>query len=122
MSLRTDLPFAMVPLWVLEMRLSDKALRLYAVLAGHADRQTHESRVKRKTLAAEMRCTVATVYRAKAELIERGCVSVERRTADNGQDVANGYVVHLIPPENRGDAQVRTSSRVRPGGHHPCVP
>jgi hypothetical protein len=108
MSLRTDLPFAMVPVWVLELPLSANALRLYAVLAGMADYSTGETVVTRKTLASKMNpagesVSLDTVDRAKTELIKHESLSMEARI-ESGSQQANVYVVHRIPPGRRDAA------------------
>ena len=69
----------MVPEWVLYAELSDKAIRLYAVLARYADNQTHEAFPSRETLAQRMRCSARSVDRAALELIEAGAITKKQR-------------------------------------------
>jgi Helix-turn-helix domain len=91
----------MVPLWVLALPLSHPAVRLYATLAAHADFSTDDATIGRKRLAAEMCCSINTIDRAKAELIEHKVISVEHRLTDAGDPAWNGYIVHRLPPEAR---------------------
>src|SRR5918996_166642 len=50
--------------------LSDKAYRLYGVIASHADNKTGVCAVSRKTLMGKLRCTsTATFHRALNELV-----------------------------------------------------
>lgn len=101
MSFRTDLPFAMMPVWVMELGLGDKAFRLYAVLAGMADYSTGEAQVKRKTLGERIGASVDTVDRAKQELIDKGALTMAHHDRNDGSQGANVYVVHRVPPHMR---------------------
>ena len=70
-----DIPFAMVPIWVLDAELTDRALRVWCVLAGHFGayaviRPTHA------TIARMSGRSRPTTKRALAELVEAGFVVV----------------------------------------------
>jgi hypothetical protein len=42
-TLTAELPIRMIPEWVLDAGISDKAIRLYCVLARYADNETHRA-------------------------------------------------------------------------------
>jgi hypothetical protein len=92
-ELRTDLPFAPVPLWVIELPISDRALRLYALLAAMRDYGSSQAKFGRSLLAKKLGWSLDKLDRAKAELEHYNVISVER----NGQ-ARNIYTVHRIPP------------------------
>jgi len=100
-GLSTDVPFAIVPLWLIESDVSDRALRLYSLLAGLRDYETGKCTPGRKWLAEKLTCSVDTVDRAKAELVKKGAVSVIQRR-EGLLNEANEYVVHRMPPSMRG--------------------
>jgi DNA-binding transcriptional MocR family regulator len=77
--LESELYFSILPEWVLDADLSDKAIRLYAVLARYADHRTHEAFPSRETLAQRMRCSARSVDRAALELIASGVITKRQR-------------------------------------------
>jgi hypothetical protein len=77
--IRVDRRFAIIDEWVLDLDISDRALRLYAILMRYADKDTHKAFPSRKTLAGRLRCSAASVDRASMELIEAGLLSKEQR-------------------------------------------
>jgi len=93
----TDLRFSMVPAWLLERRISDKALRLYAVLAGYADSETGHAYPGRTLLSRRMDCSVKTVDRAVQELLETGAIKKQQRVKD-GHYQSSLYTVVRIDP------------------------
>lgn len=64
--------FAIVPEWVLFDDISDRAVRLYAVLCVES---THHRGVSRSSLAARLRTSVDSVDSALAELTAIGAIS-----------------------------------------------
>jgi len=70
-KLQPEFRFSIMPEWIIYSKLSDKAIRLYAVLARYADNQTHEAFPSRETLADKMGCSPSSVDRAATELVER---------------------------------------------------
>ncbi len=78
-QLEAEVRFSITPEWVLYENISDKAVRLYGVLARFADNQTHQAFPSRETLAAKMHCSVKSIDRAAQELIEIGAVSKQQR-------------------------------------------
>ena len=105
-SVTADVKFAQVPHWVLELPLSDKAVRLYAILSKYADNNDGTSYPGRGTLAKLMRCHRTSVDRAVQELIEAGCITKQVRYRE-GRFTSSLYTVHRIPPRS-ADADSRT--------------
>lgn len=77
--IRIDRRFAIIDEWVLDLDISDRAIRLYAVLARYADKDTHKAFPSRKTLAARLKCSPASVDRASIELVDAGLLQKEHR-------------------------------------------
>lgn len=116
-------PFGIVPRWVARNpRLSDRAIRLYAVLADHADRTTGECWPTIGTLSAEAGCSESSTKRAIKELVAEGALSVTHRITESGDPTSNLYHVRQVgsvpdpppsTPEPTGgfsaDLQTRTS-------------
>jgi predicted transcriptional regulator len=69
--------FAIIDEWVLDLNISDRAVRLYAVLARYADSETHKAYPSRGTLAERLRCSKASVDRAAQELVDAGAMTEE---------------------------------------------
>lgn len=90
-------PFGVIPAWVLEADVSDRAVRAYAMLARHAGAEGSTFRGK-KELAERLRCGRTAADTAVAELVAIGALSIEERFAKNGARIENGYVVHAAPP------------------------
>jgi len=77
--IRVDRRFAIIDEWVLDLDISDRAVRLYAILMRYADKDTQKAFPSRKTLAERLRCSPASVDRASMELVEAGAMSKEQR-------------------------------------------
>lgn len=109
---KTDMPFAPVPMWVIELPISDRAFRLYSLLAGLRDYDSGQLVRGRQFLADKLGCSVDTIDRAKAELIEHEAISVEpgEPTAAGGIP-ANVYTVHRIPAAIRNATAIAASVR-----------
>ena len=78
-NLNTDLRFSIIPEWITYSGVSDKAVRLYSVLARFADNHTHEAFPSRETLAEKMSCSAKSIDRASQELIELGAITKRQR-------------------------------------------
>lgn len=100
--MRSDIgPFTIVPHWLLEAKVSDKAIRLYVVLGRYADNGTGEAEVGRKKLAADVGVSrpvqMKRLDALKAELVAAGALRVEKRRVD-GVNLTNRYtLVHANP-------------------------
>ena len=75
----TDLRFSIVPEWVLDSDLSDKALRIYVVLARYADSETLECFPSLATIGKRSRCSKSSVIRALDELVKFGAIERTQR-------------------------------------------
>ena len=93
-KLDTDVRWAQVPEWVVTAPISDRAVRLYALLARRAngDSQAFPSR---KYLAVNMHCSSKSVDRAMEELIAVGAVTKQRQFQDSRQTV-NLYTLRAM--------------------------
>lgn len=107
-------PFAMVPEWLLDTRVSDRAIRLFAVLNRHAN-EKGRAFPGRRTLAEKLRCSLDSVDRATQELLDAAALVKSprfRTTGDRGQ-TANDY--HLWPLRRGGRTDAAgLASPVRP--------
>lgn len=101
MTVRSDTgPFALVPEWVLDADLSDRAIRLYALLSRYADADgiCYPSR---RALAERLRCSEDSVDRAKRELVAAGALHVEARFDEEGQRSNLYRIVRVLPADVR---------------------
>ena len=102
----SDIRFSIVPEWVLDASVSDRAVRIYALIARYADNDTLQAFPSRETLAKRAGCNVKSVDRAIAELQTVGAlIKSHRRSGDAYQ--SNLYTVRRIPghlrtPESPG--------------------
>ncbi|CAB4142474.1 Helix-turn-helix domain containing protein [uncultured Caudovirales phage] len=108
-EIRSTEYFAIVPEWVVHADISANAVRLYAILNRFANSRGH-AWPSRKTIADLMRVSVATVDRAKDELVELGALTVEARTTPSGDPSSNLYILHTSHRDKLG-----TLSPVREG-------
>lgn len=124
--------FAIIPEAVLHADISSNAVRLYGVLNRYANSRGH-AWPSRKTIAEKMRVSVATVDRAKDELVAIGALTVEPRTSPSGDPSSNLYILHttlspmregLLTREGTGtltdDALTRDSTRQRHNSRLSC--
>jgi len=92
-----SVPQAIIPEWVLDAAISDKAVRLYLVLARYGG--TSQARFpSRPTIAARLGCDTKTVDRAMKELVDIGAVQVTPRFRENGGRSSNAYKLLVEPP------------------------
>ena len=90
-------PFAIVPEWLLDSELSDRAVRLYAILSRYADSDGY-SWPSRKTLADRLRRSVNALDRAVRELVESEVLIVTARYSEHGDRTSNGYALKRVAP------------------------
>jgi len=116
-QISTDVRFSIVPEAILDADISDRAVRIYGLLARYADSETGKCFPSRETLAKRARCHVRSVGRAIEELIAVGAIQrFQRRDGDGWK--SNLYVVKRVvtgAPEGRaptpeGRAQVPEGS------------
>lgn len=109
-------PFGIVPENVIVSDLSDRAVRLYALLARYAMRPGGIAEESKRGLAKAIGCAPSTLDTAMRELVAAGLVEAEERRGANGVRLANGYRISLgsrdVPPEQSGGG-----SPEEPGGN-----
>jgi hypothetical protein len=124
-QITADLKFSIIPEWLLDSGCSDKALRLYAVLARYADNDNLTAYPGRGTLAKRMGCHRATVDRAVEELIGLGAVTKRVRVKD-GKYQSSLYTIRRVAPSNTDAAtpvapmQPPPVAPVQRPPSHPC--
>lgn len=96
-SIRLERRFAIIDEWLLDLDISDRAVRLYAVLARYADSETHKAYPSRGTLAERLHCSKASVDRAAQELVDAGAMTKKQR--HNSSIV---YTLQVSSPTIRG--------------------
>lgn len=104
-QIRIDRRFAIIDEWILDLDISDRALRLYALLARYADKDTHKAFPSRKTLSERLRCSPKSVDRASQELVDAGVMTKEHRF--------NSSIVYTLVTTVQGGGQES------PGGWSP---
>jgi biotin operon repressor len=103
-------PYAAVPRALVgDRRVTDRGVRLYAVLTRFTDRHSL-AWPSQRTLAEQMECSIPTVERAVRELRDAGWVTVTRR----GPGGPNVYRVNTKPDP---DAAARIEAASRPPAH-----
>ena len=106
-NIDADIRFSIIPEWILDSSLSDKAIRIYGILARYADNETLQAFPSRETLAQRARCHVKSVDRAVRELIEAGAVFKSQRK-NGGEWQSNVYTLRRIPAKGGRDTSVAT--------------
>jgi hypothetical protein len=102
MTARSDTgAFAIIPEWVLTSSLSDRAVRLYAILSRYADNATGECWPSRKTLADQLGCSLKSLDRAKDELVDANALTIHVRQNHDGQQ-SNLYTIRRVRPAQGG--------------------
>lgn len=103
-------PFAMVPEWLLlHPDVTDRAVRLYALLYRYADDGTKVAYPSRRRVALQLGCSVDTVDRQIRLLVSLGALKVKKRTTPQGDPTSSLYTLQHNPPK---DAAVRTTKDV----------
>lgn len=113
-EIRSDAYFAIVPEWLLHADVSGNAVRLYAILNRYANSNGH-AWPSRKTIAAAMRCSTATVDRARDELVDVGALTVKQRFSDAGDPTSNLYILHTRPVDRPSPSSRVTKGMVTDG-------
>jgi Helix-turn-helix domain len=94
--------FAIVPEWVIDANISDRAVRLYAALARYANAE-HQAWPSRATLADRLRCSAASVDRAILELVSAGALTTTARFVPGTTErTSNLYTLKVSAPVQRG--------------------
>lgn len=117
MSVKADTLFAVVPEWIVYAEIGPQAVRLYAALARHADKETGHAHPSRRRLAELLRCSADTIDRALKELVEVGAITVEAREIEGTKErTTNDYIVHVMPTRSRVDAATGGGTDAGTGG------
>jgi hypothetical protein len=106
--------FAIVPEWLIDSGVSDRALRTYVVLARYADADG-VGFPSRTTLAKRVGKSVDTVDRALAELVDVGAIVVDRRD-EQGRQTTNEYRLAFVRPRGRRNAADEGRTDAAPEG------
>lgn len=96
-SIKLDRKFAIIDDWILDLKVSDRAIRLYAILSRYADNETHKAYPSRVTLSKRLRCSPSSVDRATRELVEAGALDKKQRL--NSSLI---YTLRVLAPMTRG--------------------
>lgn len=115
--------FVMMHDWLIEGDLSDKALRVYMVLARHGQNPTNcFPSINR--IATKLKCSGRTVQRCIDELVQYGAVKRESRYDGSGSQRSNGYLIWagFTPPTPAGShfEAPNPMTSVSPPPRHPC--
>ena len=97
--------FAILPEWVLLGGFTDKALRIYGLLALHASGKARSAYPSLRRLAQLAGCHTRTVQRALRELEAAGAIKATARFS-GGRQTSTVYRVYRDNPVGRGGAHV----------------
>jgi len=88
--------FTILPDWLASAEVSDRAVRIYALIAQHADGggQAWPSRARLADLAG---CSATSVKRAVSELEKVGALTRTQRFGEDGAHRSNLYELHELP-------------------------
>lgn len=90
--------FAQIPEWVIHSDISDKAVRLYCVLARVVATE-RQAMPNRKQMAEKLLCSPASFDRALLELIAIGAVTIKATEHPiTGARTSNDYRLHFDAP------------------------
>ena len=105
-------PFAIIPEWLLaDPAVSDRAVRLYALLARYADYEDGSSFPSRRTLADRLGRSVDSIDRAARDLEAAGGLIIEHRQDDAGDPTTNRWTVVRTAPARRGRREDEETGR-----------
>ena len=111
-NIHTEVRFSILPEWVIDADISDRAVRVYAILARYADSETLQAFPSRETLAKRARCHWRSIDRAIDELVKLGAVTKTHRK--NGEAYqSNIYTLRRVLtgvslPTDTGDESLLT--------------
>lgn len=95
--LEPELRFAIVPEWVLDLDVSDRAVRLYALLARYSAGEG-AAFPSLRTLQERLSCGRTALRDAIDELRQHGAIAREERHAPSGRQTTNRYVLAVAGP------------------------
>lgn len=94
-SIQSDIRFSIIPEWVIDAEISDRAIRIYGILARYADNETLQAFPSRDLIAKRAHCHPKSVDRALEELIGIGAVLKHHRKSGNGF-MSNIYTLRRV--------------------------
>ena len=107
MKIVSEFPhFSIVPEWLIESKISDNALRVYATLCRYADKHDGTCYPSIQTIGKRCHKSTSTVKRAIKELQDYNAIDVQPRFLDNqaGQ-TSNLYIIKFNPAFTKYDTQ-----------------
>lgn len=104
-----DSGFVIVPEYLLDANISDRAFRLFGILASYANREDGRATPSRKTLAAKLSCSQSTLDLARHELVEIGALTYSPREREDGGSTSNEYVLHAVQRTDPSETPYRDS-------------
>jgi hypothetical protein len=111
--------FGRVPTWLLDAAVSDRGIRLFALLTRYADREGRGF-PGRRALAERLRCSVDSVDRALRELVDARAVRIEERwdvDGDGGRLTNDHHLLeHRDEDPGRTDAVLPSRTGAAPPG------
>lgn len=116
--LNADIRFAIIPEWVLDSGISDRAVRVYAILARYADSETLQAFPSRETLGKRAGCNAKAITRAVDELVSIGAVIKQHRKSGEAYQ-SNLYTLRRVGPHlslGRVNSDPRVGSNLTLGG------
>lgn len=116
-DVQADGHFAVIPYWVGDAEISDRAFRLYYLLRQKADNATLKVWGGRKRFAEMLGCSPASFDRAAKELEAIGALIVQRSyDIDRKQWRASQYAIRATRPSLTGETPSPTSETPSPTG------
>lgn len=99
MKIVSELPhFSIVPEWLIESKISDNAIRVYATLCRYADKYDGTCYPSIQTIGKRCHKSSSTVKRAIKELEQYNAIEVQPRYLDNGNgQTSNLYLIKYNP-------------------------
>lgn len=126
--------FATVPRWLHKTGVSDRAFRIYCILAQMQGSRGKDAHPTRATLMRMTKSSEMSVHRAIRELESCGALTIVGRVRPDGGRAASGYIIHYnnqyaeelpgvwtdTPPVT---SATPPASPMMPTPHHPwCLP
>lgn len=110
--LTADDYFAIIPdRLIRDLEVSDRAVRLYAILRRCADHATLVAMPTRGYLADTLGCSRDSIDRATRELVTAGWLTKTSRRLDDGTNDTNEYRLHTAPVRHHGRTNAATPPR-----------
>jgi hypothetical protein len=113
-NITADIRFSIIPEWIMDADISDRAVRVYTLLARYADNETLQAFPSRDTLAKRARCNIKAITKAIDELVSIGAVIKEHRKQGDSYQ-SNLYTLkrvgpNMTPPRVDSDLGVGSNS------------